>query len=130
MTSLGIISPLEHYRTAGLGVLCSGLSELRVGVDAEPGQDVGQRHGGVAVAAAEAVVSLTIDVNTRAVHLGAAPGLALVGAPVHPLCTGDVGHAVEREGKHAGTSSVRPGHRQTTAGCSCSGGCSRGAAGG
>ena len=117
MTSLGIISPLEHYRTAGLGVLRPGLSELRVCVDAEPGQDVSQRHGGVTVAAAEAVVSLTIDVNTRGVHLGAAPLLPLVGPAVHPLRTGDVGHAVESEGKDAGTPSVWAGHGQTSAGC-------------
>jgi len=89
MTSLGVISPSEHHRTAGLLLLGPGpgLSELRVSVDAEPGQDVGQRHRGAAVAAAEAVVTLAIDVNTRGVHLGAAPLLPLVGAPVDPLGT-------------------------------------------
>ena len=70
-----------------------------------------------------------IDVNTRGVHLGAAPLLSLTGAPVHPLRTRDEGHTVEREGKHAGTPGVRTRHRQTTAGCCRRGGCCRGAAG-
>ena len=68
MTSLGIISPFEHYGTAGL-LLGLGLSELRVGVDAEPGQDVGQGDGGAAVGAAEAVLPLAIHVHSRTVNL-------------------------------------------------------------
>jgi len=107
MTSLGVISPSEHHRTAGLLLLGPGLSELRVAVDAEPGQDVGQRHRGAAVAAAEAVVTLAIDVNTRGVHLGAAPLLPLVGAPVDPFGTSHIGHAVEGEREHTGTPGVR-----------------------
>ena len=103
---LRVICPPEEDRAAGLLLL--RLSELRVGVDAEPGQDVGQGDGGAAVGAAEAVLPLAVDVEPGAVHLGAAPLGALVAAPVDPLGTGDVGHAVEGEGKHTGTPCVRP----------------------
>jgi len=88
-------------------VVVVGLGDGGVCADSpQAAQDGCQGHGGGARGRAETVFTLTIDMNSGAVNLGAAPLLPLVIAAIDPLCTGHVGHPVEGEGEDAVTARV------------------------
>ena len=57
---------------------------------------------------ADAPLAVSIHVLSTGVDHGAAPGLALVLAPIHPLSTPGVGHTLELEGEDALLTSSGP----------------------
>jgi len=89
-------------------VVVDVLGDGSVGADSpEAAQDGCQGHGGGAGGRAEPVFTLTIDMNSGAVNLGAAPLLPLVISAIDPLCARHVGHPIEGEGEDAVTARVR-----------------------
>ena len=76
----------KHYRILVLLTSCPSIGPNKTL------KNLCQRHCvNIAVSPTEAIVTLPINMNTLAIHLGGAPLAALVLPPVDPLCAGDVG---------------------------------------
>ena len=87
----------KHYRILVLLTSCPSIGPNKTL------KNICQRHSvNIAVSPTEAVVTLPINMNTLAIHLGGAPLAALVLPPVDPLCAGDVGGPREGEGENTG----------------------------